>query len=174
MEPIKAIYTKDDIRVLESMFFQSAQEMGIILNAIEIGLWQLYRESKDFRKLVKTAGHNADAIVRATVHEQLTKDETYETGKILKKIGELKYLFDRLTSLGIEVKPGTEDKAKKEAEMFDFLHHDGNLMAWRHALMCNIDPEDDIKLDSTLKMLAKHHTVPEHIVELLKSKAETI
>ena len=43
-----------------------------------------------------------------------------------------------------------------------------NLLAYRHALMCNIRPEDDIKVDSMLRALAKDHTIPEEIIDKFK------
>lgn len=157
--------SKEEIKTLESMLIVSAHEMNVILNAIELGLFRIYKESKDYKKLVKMYGKtNADEIVKATTHQQLTQDETYQIGKILQKIGELKYLFDRLTGAGTAITPGTKDKEMKEMEMFEALMNDANLFAWRHAMMCNIPAEDDIKLDSTLKLLAKDHRVSDNII----------
>lgn len=166
--------TKEDIRTLESMLMQSFHEANVLLNLIEIGLWRMYRDSKDFRKLVKQYGHNADAIVKATVREQLTKDETYQVGKILKKAGELKYLFDQLTGTAIAIDPSADDRIRKEAEMFEALMHDAKLMAWRHAMMCNITDSGDLQLDSTLKLLAKDHRVSDRIIQRLKQNSEII
>ena len=78
--------------------------------------------------------------------------------------------MDRLTAAAIAIDPQAEDKGRKEMEMFDALQHDGNLLAYRHALMVNIPEGEDIKVDSMLKLLAKDHHASEAILEQLKTK----
>ena len=41
-------------------------------------------------------------------------------------------------------------------------------------MMCNIAPADDIKLDSTLKALAKDKMVSDRILERLKANSEIL
>ena len=170
LEPL----TKEDIKTLESMFIQSGQEMRSIVSLIELGLWKMYRDSKDFRKLVKLYGSKADEIVRATVHEQLTKDETYRVGHILQLTRQLANALDQLSAAGTAIEPNADDRVKKECAMWDALQHDGKLLAWRHGMMCNISPADDLKLDSTLKLLAKDHLVSDRILDRLKANSEVL
>ena len=73
--------------------------------------------------------------------------------------------------VGIEVHKSVPDAASKEWQMAESLMADGKTLAYRHALMCCIDPSDDIKVDSTLKALAKDPTVSERIIERLKPEA---
>jgi hypothetical protein len=40
--------------------------------------------------------------------------------------------------------------------------------------MCNISPADDIKLDSTLKALAKDRTISARILDRLKANSEIV
>lgn len=161
-----ATLTKEDIRLLESMFIVSMHEAEIIIRTIEGGLTDMYKQSKDYRKLTNIYGQtNADQIVKATVHEELNKEETYAVGQLLQECRKLHYWMDRLTSAGIAVKPGIEKKAEKEMEKFDALMHDAKLLAWRHAMMCNIPMEKDIQLDTTIKLLATDGTITEAILE---------
>lgn len=164
--------TKEDVKVLESMFHQSCQELYVIVRFIEVGLFGIYKKTKDYRELVKRHGkQRADDIVAYTVHDQLfNHDEMYNTGTILRKICELKQWLDRLFDVGVAVNPKVPDAAKKEYQLAEELMHDGRLMAWRHAMQCNIPEGDDIKLDSTLKLLAKENTVSARILERLKTE----
>ena len=174
LEPKDQALTREDIKVLESMFIQSGQEMRSIVQLIELGLWKMYRDSKDFRKLVKLYGSKADEIVRATVHEQLTKDETYRVGHILQLTRQLANALDQLSAAGTAIEPTAEDRVQKECAMWDALQHDGKLLAWRHAMMCNIPQSDDLRLDSTLKLMAKDTLVSPRILERLKANSEIV
>ena len=162
--------TREDIQRLESMFHQTAQEMYVLSNLIELGLFGIYQKTKDYKKLVKMHGKTrADEIVRQTCHDQLfNHDEMYNVGTILRKADELKTWLDRLFNVGIKVHNSVPEAASKEWEMDESLMHDGKLLAYRHALMCCIEPSDDIKLDSTLKVLAKDNTISDRIIERLK------
>ena len=165
--------TLQDIKTLESLFIVEMHSAERIFRLIETGMETIYRESKDYKALVKKHGKPAaDQIVRHYTHQVLTQDEQYNIGQLLKVCKTLHHYMDRLTIAGIEMQPGTKDKGRKEAEMFDALQHDGKLLAWRHGMMCNISPADDLKLDSTLKALAKDHLVSDRIIEELKTGLE--
>ena len=161
--------TIEDIKTLESLFIVEMHSAERIFRLIETGMETIYRESKDYKALVKKHGKPAaDQIVRHYTHQVLTQDEQYNIGQLLKVCKTLHHFMDRLTIAGIEMNPGTKDKGRKEAEMFDALQSDSNLLAYRHALMVNIPDTEDIKVDSTLKLLAKDHTVSDRIIERLK------
>ena len=162
--------TLSDIKTLESLFIVEMHAAERIFRLVENGMADIYRESKDYKALVKKHGKPAaDQIVRHYTHQVLTQDEQYNIGQLLKVCKTLHHYMDRLTIAGIEMNPGTKDKGRKEMEMFDALQHDGNLLAYRHALMVNIPEGDEIKVDSMLKALAKDHHASEAILEELKT-----
>ena len=78
--------------------------------------------------------------------------------------------MDRLTAAGIEMEPGTEDKGRKEMEMFDALQNDSNRLAYVHGLLSNVGDADMVKAISTLKVLAKSPRVSPRILEELKTE----
>ena len=163
--------TIQDIKTLESMFIVEMHSAERIFRVIENGLADIYRQSKDYKQLVKQYGKAAaDKIVTTYTHRVLSHDEQYNCGKLLEVCKTLHHYMDRLTAAAIAIDPKAEDKGRKEMEMFDALQHDGNLLAYRHALMVNVRPEDEIKVDSMLKALAKDHTVSDRIIERLKQK----
>ena len=163
--------TIKDIKTLESMFIVEMHSVERIFRVIENGLADIYRQSKDYKQLVKQYGKPAsDKIVKDYTHRVLTQDETYNIGKLLEVCKTLHHYMDRLTAAAIAIDPQAEDKGRKEIEMFDALQHDGNLLAYRHALMANVRDEDEIKVDSTLKALAKDNTVSACILEQLKTE----
>ena len=163
------ILTINDIKTLESMFIVEMHSAERIFRVIENGLANIYRQSKDYKKLVKQYGKAAaDKIVKEYTNSVLTQDETYNIGKLLEECKTLHYYMDRLTAAAIAIDPNAEDKGRKEMEMFDALRHDANLLAYRHALMANVRDEDEIKVDSALKALSKDNRVSEAILEQLK------
>ena len=163
------ILTINDIKTLESMFIVEMHSAERIFRVIENGLANIYRQSKDYKKLVKQYGKAAaDKIVKEYTNSVLTQDETYNIGKLLEECKTLHYYMDRLTAAAIAIDPNAEDKGRKEMEMFDALRHDANLLAYRHALMSNVRDEDEIKVDSALKALSKDNRVSEAILEQLK------
>ena len=165
------IMTIEDIKTLESLFIVEMHSAERIFRLIETGMETIYRESKDYKALVKKHGKPAaDQIVRHYTHQVLTQDEQYNIGQILKVCKTLHHYMDRLTIAGIEMQPGTEDKGRKEMEMFDALQADSNQLAYVHALLSNVPQENEIKMISTLKALAKDNTVSQAILERLETK----
>ena len=163
--------TIEDIKTLESMFIVEMHSAERIFRVIENGLADIYRQSKDYKQLVKQYGKAAaDKIVTTYTHRVLSHDEQYNCGKLLEVCKTLHHYMDRLTAAAIAIDPQAEDKGRKEMEMFDALQHDGNLLAYRHALMVNIPDTEDIKVDSMLKLLAKDNNASEAILEQLKTK----
>ena len=163
--------TIEDIKTLESLFIVEMHSAERIFRLIETGMETIYRESKDYKALVKKYGKPAaDKIVTTYTHRVLSHDEVYNIGKLLEVCKTLHHYMDRLTAAAIAIDPQAEDKGRKEMEMFDALQHDGNLLAYRHALMVNVRPEDEIKVDSMLKALAKDHHASEAILEQLKTR----
>lgn len=163
--------TIEDIKTLESMFIVEMHSAERIFRVIENGLADIYRQSKDYKQLVKQYGKAAaDKIVTTYTHRVLSHDEVYNIGKLLEVCKTLHHYMDRLTAAAIAIDPQAEDKGRKEMEMFDVLQHDAQLLAYRHALMVNIPDTEDIKVDSMLKLLAKDHHASEAILEQLKTK----
>ena len=161
--------TMDDIKTLESMTIVSCREAATLFQIIEFGLAAMYRQSKDYQRLVRQHGKpQADRIVATYTHRVLSHDETYRIGRILKPMSELHTLISQLTDAGTAMKPGTADKDLKEAQMQDALLHDAAQFAWRHAKMCCIPGDKDIQLDSTLKLLATDPTVSPAIFQRLE------
>ena len=162
--------TIEEIKTLESMFIVEMHSAERIFRVIENGLENIYRQSKDYKKLVKQYGKAAaDKITKEYTHRVLTQDETYNIGKLLEECKTLHYYMDRLTAAAIAIDPNAEDKGRKEMEMFDALQSDSNQLAYIHALLSNVPDQDMLKVISTLKVLAKDHSVSQAILKELKT-----
>ena len=162
--------TLQDIKTLESLFIVEMHSAERIFRLVENGMADIYRESKDYKKLVKQYGKPAaDKIVTTYTNRVLSQDEQFNIGQLLKVCKTLHHYMDRLTIAGIEINPGTEDKGRKEMEMFDALQADSNQLAYIHALLSNVPEPDMLKVISTLKVLAKDHSVSPAILEELKT-----
>ena len=151
------------LKHLEAMLQQSRHEQERIVYVIEGVLDQLYREQDDYKRLVKLYGRNAPQLAAAGIRHVLTHDQVYNLNLLREDCKRMHFHTERLTSVGIE-----GNTPEQSGELFDALMHDANLLAYRHALMCNIRPEDDIKVDSMLRALAKDHTIPEEIIDKFK------
>ena len=163
--------TIEDIKTLESLFIVEMHSAERIFRLIETGMETIYRESKDYKALVKRHGKPAaDQIVRHYTHRVLSQDEQFNIGQLLKVCKTLHHYMDSLTIAGIEMNPGTEDKGRKEAEMFDALQADSNQLAYVHALLSNVPESDMLRVISTLKVFAKDHSVSPAILEELKTE----
>lgn len=160
--------TIQEIKRLESMFIVEMHAAERILRLIESGMEKIYRESKDYKRLVKKMGKvAADKIVKDYTHRVLTQDQTYSIGLLLEECKKLHYYMDRLTAAATTIDQNAKDKGITYVDMFDALTHDANLLAYRHALMANTRPEDEIKVDSALKALAKDHCISDEILKEL-------
>ena len=160
--------TIQEIKRLESMFIVEMHAAERILRIIESGMEKIYRESKDYKRLVKKMGKvAADKIVKEYTHRVLTQDEQYNCGKLLEECKTLHHYMDRLTAAATAVDQIDQEKGITYVDMFDALIHDASLLAYRHAIMYNVRPEDEIKLDSALKALAKDNCISDEILKEL-------
>ena len=68
--------TLQDIKTLESLFIVEMHSAERIFRLVENGMADIYRESKDYKKLVKQYGKPAaDKIVTTYTHRVLSQDE---------------------------------------------------------------------------------------------------
>ena len=149
------------------MFIVEMHAAERILRLIESGMEKIYRESKDYKRLVKKMGKvAADKIVKEYTHRVLTQDEQYNVGRLLEECKTLHHYMDRLTA-ATAIDQQAQDKGITYVDMFDALIHDASLLAYRHAIMYNVRPEDEIKVDSALKALAKDHCISDEILKEL-------
>lgn len=170
--------TIEDIKTLESLFIVEMHSAERIFRLIETGMETIYRESKDYKALWGPRSEPSRKAVRSgesggtsRPHQlaerfglcDLVADATLKVCKTLH------HYMDRLTIAGIEMNPGTKDKGRKEAEMFDALQSDSNQLAYVHALLSNVPESDMLRVISTLKVLAKDHSVSPAILEELKT-----
>ena len=103
--------TIQEIKRLESMFIVEMHAAERILRIIESGMEKIYRESKDYKRLVKKMGKvAADKIVKEYTHRVLSHDEQYNCGKLLEVCKTLHHYMDRLTAAAIAIDPNSEDK----------------------------------------------------------------
>ena len=168
--------TIEDIKTLESLFIVEMHSAERIFRLIESGMETIYRESKDYKALphntTQHSGRGVESGGTSRPHQlaerfglcELVADATLKVCKTLH------HYMDRLTIAGIEMNPGTKDKGRKEAEMFDALQADSNQLAYVHALLSNVPEPDMLRVISTLKVLAKDHSVSPAILEELKTE----
>ena len=159
MTPSQLAQKMRNAKTLESMLLQTYHEQELLIRAIEDELTDIYIANDEYKKLVKLYGKNAPQVARAGVRQMLTHEELFNLNLAREDIKRFKFHMEKVTVAAID-----GGDVVSMGEMSDALNHDANQFAYRHALMCCIKPEDDIKVDSTLRALAKDNTLPEEII----------
>ena len=172
LNPLNESLTDTDLDVLSGMmviFLHSAER---IIEIMELEYERRYRAGKEYKQYVKRFGKaKTDELVRQEVKRVVRGDERNQLGKILKAGKD----FHRL----IEVLNKTARNAHKEGvtewDSFDAIIHDVNMLCYIYGLIGNCPSDDDeIKLLSTLKLLAKGDRVSPRVMARLKEQVESV
>ena len=172
INPINEPLTDTDLDVLSGMmviFLHSAER---IIKIMEMEYERRYRAGKEYKQYVKRFGKaKTDELVKQEVRRVVRGDERNQLGKILKAGKD----YQRL----IEVLNKTARNAHKEGvtewDSFDAIIHDVNMLCYIYGLIGNCPNDDDeIKLLSTLKLLAKGDRVSPRVLARLKEQVESV
>lgn len=163
MTPEQLSQKMRNAKTLESMLLQTYHEQELLMRAIEDELTDIYMEQQEYKQLVKLYGRNAPQVARAGVRQMLTHESLFNLNLAREDIRKFKFHMEKVTLAAID-----GGDVVSCGEMSDALNHDANLFAYRHALMISIPAKDDIKLDSTLRLLAKDNNLPESILNKFK------
>ena len=125
-----------------------------------------YMAGNDYKYLCKLYGKpRADQIVKEQVAKIIRGDKRNELGKILKTAQDSHKSMEKLFDTAIKA----HDKDVSNFDTFNALQHDVNFLCYCYALMCNCPKdEDEIKVISTIKALAKGHRVSDNVLDKLK------
>ena len=172
LNPLNESLTDTDLDVLSGMmviFLHSAER---IIEIMELEYERRYRAGKEYKQYVKRFGKaKTDELVRQEVKRVVRGDERNQLGKLL-RIGND---FHK----AIEVLNKTARNAHKEGvtewDSFDAIIHDVNMLCYIYGLIGNCPSDDDeIKLLSTLKLLAKGDRVSPRVMARLKEQVESV
>ena len=170
MEEKKDRLTEDDINVLYGMttIFLNAAERNIQL--IELAFNEEYRTLGEYKQQCRRLGKaNVDAILKRKVHDMIHNDRD-KLGKILKVAKDFHYYMEFLNKMG---RTECVVEGVNELEAQESMIHDANLLSYLYALMVNCNGADDeIKIISFFKALAKGNRVSERIFDRLKKNVE--
>lgn len=164
--------TDDDLDVLSAHEIIFAHAMKRVVGIIEMAYQRRYQKSKQYNELRKTLGKSAaDKIAKNGVHRMYSGDQLYQIGRIIKVAEDLKRMVDNLNEHAI--KCHTKDTTEMDA--FDAISHDTNLLVYMYGLMGNCNHDDDeLKILSTLKLLAKGDRVSPRVLDRLKENVEAL
>ena len=170
MEEKKDRLTEDDINVLYGMttILLNAAERNIQL--IELAFEEEYRTLGEYKEQCRRLGRaNVDMLLKRKVHDMIHNDRD-KLGKILKAAKDFHYYMEILNKIG-RTECVKEDV--KELEAQESMIHDANLLSYIYAMIVNCNGEDDeIKILSFFKALAKGNRVSERILSRLRKNVE--
>jgi len=123
---------------------------------------QLYRDSVDYQKLVKSVGRMAaDQWVRETSRKVVRQAKKGMLGEWLDTAKVLLAKSERCTEVGI---CSCKDPTIGADELFNALLNDSQAILRIFLRYGNMDNEDMIKLESTMKAFARRKAVPEELI----------
>ncbi len=156
--------SNDEINVLSGMMiiFMHAAERCVRL--MEQHYEAEYRAGADYKRICKALGRaKTDEIVRQQTKKIVRGDERNNIGRLLKLAADFENAMERLTLSGIRAH--SEDTT--EVQAFDAIIHDVDYLCYLYALMVNCNGKDDeIKITSALKALAKGDRVSDRLLNM--------
>ncbi|MCM1034955.1 MAG: hypothetical protein NC229_08930 [Bacteroides sp.] len=160
--------TEQEQDVLSGMmvvFFHAAERC---VQVLENHYRAQYQAGKDYKMIVRKIGKaKADEIVKQQVTRIVRGDERNNIRRILDTCKALHQQMENLSDSAIN----SHADGVEAWQMFDNLQHDVNFLCKIYALMGNCNGRDDeIKLESTLRTLAKGNRVSERIIEEFKQQ----
>lgn len=166
MELPKGTLSETDIDVLSGMMIIFLKAAEKCMQTMELHYEAEYRAGKEYKAFCKLYGKAAtDAVVSKQVRKIMRGDERNKLGLLLKKAGEFHTLMDTLVQRGMESHTDETD----DVQTFDAIQHDTNVLCYMYALMGNCTGKDDeIKLLSTVKAMAKNGRVSQSLLDKLK------
>ena len=170
--PLWEPLTDEDIDVLSGMMIIFAHSMERIIDIIELAYEDRYRQGKQYKELCKTLGKAAaDNIAHKGIQRMYRQDEAYQIGRILKTAKDLHRMMEVLN--GKARKAHSENTT--EWQTFDAIIHNTNLLCYMYGLIGNCNGDDDeLKLLSFLKVLAKDNRVSRRVLERLREQVEAV
>lgn len=158
--------TREDIDVLSEFMIVFMHAAEKCLQVIELHCQLEYMAGQEYKYYCKQYGKaRTDAIVRKQVQKVIRGDERSKLGNIIKKADEFHKSMESLFDTAIKA----HDKDRTDADSLNGLMHDVNFLCYCYALMCNCPKdEDEIKLLSTVKAMAKGKQVSDNVLEKLK------
>lgn len=160
--------TSEDIDVLSGMIIIFLHSAERCLQLIELAKEDDYRIGADYKRYVKLYGKaHIDNIVKKKVKEIVRGEQRLQLGKLLEKGKEFHLMMKKISQAGMVAH--REDVT--DADAFDAIIHDTNVLCYMYALMGNcLTDEDEMKLISTIKVLAKGNRVSDRIISRLEPK----
>lgn len=156
----------EDLDVLSGMMVVFMHAAEKCLSKMETHYELEYMAGKEYQYYCKIYGKDkTDAIVHNQVRKVIRGDERNQLGKIIKAAKDFHKAQEKLFETAIK----SHTKETTDVQSLDGLMHDVNFLCYVYALMCNCNGSDDeIKLLSTVKVMAKGDRVCDNLLEKLK------
>lgn len=157
--------TQDDADQITAAMFCMIHSAEAALNKLVQYYEDLDSNSDKFKYLCKQMG---TARAKQWLHEQEFKIVTHvkkqALGRWLKTAHELQQVTELCTDVGL----CSAHDGVTTGDLFDALLHDSNLMVRIFLLYGNMDNQDIVKLESTLKAFAKRDAVSQDVIDLFR------
>lgn len=158
--------TNEELDVLSGMMVVFMHSAERCIQIMEKHYTAQYQAGSNYKQLVRKVGKpRADEIVKGTVQRIVRGDKRNNLRKLLDTAAAFHKHMDNLTETAITC----HDKNTTFVQMFDHLQHDINYLCRIYSLMANCNGEDDeIKLESTIKAMAKGDRCSQRVIDMFK------
>ncbi len=164
---MKLTVQEKDVLVSIFIIFMHAAERCVTI--LEQSYEEEYKDSQDYQRLKKQYGPAvADEMLRTTTQRLLRQDEKLQVGKLLQSAKDFQSKMEKLSAISSRF-AGEEENSFTFMQVFDYIQHDINFLLRVYSYIINCkDKDDEIKIETTLKMIAKDNKVPERLIDLFR------
>ena len=154
-----------DIDVLSGMMTIFMHAADKCLRLIELHYKAEYRASEAYKRNCKQYGKAAvEMVMDYQTRKVVRHDDKLKLGRLIKQAEDFHRTIDSLTDRAMVA----HNAEISDIESFNALEHDINYLCYMYALMGNcIGADDELKLLSTIKMMAKGDRVSDNVLSKL-------
>lgn len=159
-----------DLDVLSGMLIIFLHAAEKVVNVIETNKALEYMAGNEYKYYCRMYGKaRTDEVVKQQARKVIRGDKRLELGNLLATAKKLHQQMEKITNEGMTAH--SEDISDVRA--FDAIEHDANFLVYMYGIMGNVDGDnDEIKLISTLKAMAKGHRVSDNLLSKLEVKLQ--
>ena len=157
--------SRKDADILSGMMVIFMRAAEKCLQMLELNYEAEYRAGEEYKRYCKMYGKAAvDSRLKDTVRKLVRGDERNKLGRLLKIADDFHKAMDCLVESGM----CSHSDNCTDVQAFDAIMHDANFLCYLYALTGNCNKEDDeIKIISTVKALAKDTRISDNLLNKL-------
>lgn len=159
-----------DLDVLSGMLIIFLHAAEKVVSIIENNKALEYMAGSEYKYYCKLYGKaRTDQVVKEQARKIIRGDKRLDLGNLLATAKKLHQMMEKVTSEGMIA----HSEEISDVQAFNAIEHDVNFLVYMYGIMGNVDCDnDELKLISTLKAMAKGHRVSDNLLSKLEVKLQ--